>query len=309
MSAHNGQSPPKEALSVMSDETPLGRLSNSMVASGDNRDATKAAGHLSELHITDAILDSDLSPLAKLLPGLIRRAGGHISYTDFERTLPTTRPAIRPAIRELEEAGFVTVETPRKRRNRSPWYDRPNRYRLVHAANPRAQGNTFTRLPISHDLGRSAGRWILRTVYLREQFWAGAVQIPDAVAAGLAGMTVEAVRVARKRWTGSGILRVVSPSSRTTPLTVTLTSGPYPADLERFDPTKRKLRKVEGDDTTLTVWGTREEAAALRSRLAEAADADTIIEELRRTHGDPARAFHALRDASRLRYASADIPF
>lgn len=96
---------------------------------------------------------------------------------------------------------------------------------------------------MSADLGRSATRWLLRAVYLREQFITGAIQLPDQIVARIAGMSVRAVKKTRTEWVKAGLMARVADGK---PATYTLSVCPeaYRADLDRFNPTKRKRRTM-----------------------------------------------------------------
>jgi hypothetical protein len=258
----------REALSEMSVSPTTRALSFTRAERGQGK-ATTPPGRR-ELWITDAVLLApNLSPLAKLLTGAISRAYGSVSYQELEQQLPTTRPKIRPAIAELEAAGLVTLIRPKYRKPGTPEWSRPNYYKLAPEAWPYgAKVSPFTRFRPWPGIGQSAARWLLGVLYTREQNMTGAVQIPDALAARLIGTTQVAIRSARADWK----LPCPHPRANGTLAAYTVPSEAYPPDLERFDPTRRKLATVSAGPVTAQVWATHAQLRLIRHRLDAAGD-------------------------------------
>jgi hypothetical protein len=225
-----------------------------------------------ELRLTHAVLDSDLSPLAKLVVAAVEYFGHpHIALARFEALLPATRAEIHAAIAEAEAYGFILVTRPKPPNRRR----HANSYVLSADANP--QRSSFTRLLLSVSPGRSAARWTLRAVFDREQARRGAVQLPDTIAARIAGTTPQAVRQARADWKRSGSMVERRRATKAAPGIFTLTDSPYPARLGTFDFERYRIARIALAADRFVVWGTGKQ----HSHLSAVSDALSLPEAAR----------------------------
>ena len=249
-----------------------------------------------ELRLTHAVLDSDLSPLAKLVLSAIEYFGHpHIALARFEALLPATRTEIHAAIAEAEAQGFALVRRPKPPNRRR----HANSYVLSADANP--QRSSFTRLLLSVSPGRSAVRWTLRAVYDREQARRGAIQLPDAIAARIAGTTPEAVRQARADWKRSGTLVEHHLATKATAGVFTLTDSPYAPRLNTFDPERYKAARIALAARRFTVWGTGKQHARLSAVGAALGLPDAArLEAALRAHPAPIPATVVFREGEAL---------
>jgi hypothetical protein len=218
-----------------------------------------------ELRLTHAVLDSRLSPLAKLVLAAVEYFQPHTpSYEVLEALLPARTSAIPQAIREAEAADLVTVHRPTRRKRGTPRFDGPNVYRLELEADPSRNG--FTRLWLP-DSDRTPGRWILRALYEREQGRRGAIYLPDVIAAQRAGMTPTAVRQARESWRACGDLTIFERGRKGRPAVLVLADSPYPARPERLERKRFALHRLELAGTRFDVWATTQQASSLRAAV------------------------------------------
>jgi hypothetical protein len=218
---------------------------------------TAAAGR--EIWMRDELFLADLSPHAKLL--IAHVAPWKItSYTKITSVLPFGDDRLAEAIREARENGWLTMKSGREMKKRHKKLYPPNEYHAIPEADARSKNarGYYTRLAVTPDLGRSAGSWLLRINYLRQQFIAGAIRQPDAVAADLAGLSKDATERTRQRWLRAGVLeRLDLPTMEPRIATLALTSGPYPLDLARFDSDHRKTVLIAPG---IEVWATSAQA-------------------------------------------------
>lgn len=230
-------------------------------------DTSPRRGQLPRLLITDHLIAAgDVDPLARVLTAAVLRwrGRGNPSYTDLAAYTRSDRKSIPRALREAEARGWLTIDSGRNRKPKGQTYYPKNRYRVAPHGDPRTEGVQFVQLALTTELGAAAAHWMLRAVYLREQRITGAVQLPDAVAARAAGMNVDAVKKARRKWMRAGSLRLVQPSDFNHPPTYTLQSAEHPSDLERFNPDHRRLRRLTlPSGARLTTWGTRKQHAKI----------------------------------------------
>jgi hypothetical protein len=223
------------------------------------------------------------NPLDKLTQAVLERATGPTSFDALKGELPARSADICKTVRRLEAAGRIEVTRSMKRRPGSKMIDQPNRYK---ATRDEREDNRGIILPAAADFdpGRSASRWILYGIELREQLIAGAVQLPADVAAHLVGggMTAKAVRDARADWRRRGHLRDVPGK----PGVHTLDSSHHKADLDRFEPNRQKKRTIIAHGHQLRLWGTAKQAAALQTLLAQLEEgaAATVVAEIT-SHG------------------------
>jgi hypothetical protein len=217
--------------------------------------------HPSILVTDDLLLRTDVSPGARLVTAAILRAkrnGSAPSTRDLARFLRARRDNITEWTREAQAGGLLSVESGQARKRPGAKYYPTNRYRVEPIADPRRLGARFVSLDLTPALGKSPGQRLLRAYLLREQRIAGAVQLPLSIAARAAGMTLDAEKKARQRWIRAGEMEKLYEADRRHPATYVLASQTHAADLDRFNPDKRRLRSVAlGNHHRLTVWGTR----------------------------------------------------